>query len=159
MNFELSDSFAFILKKYVVKRFKKKREALRDIPRGPWATIRSPDKTAIAYVLIPCNFFQYWHSKSNKNLTIPLKGQRSSWYHHFNNLWTSSPWCCIPRFSLRTSLVPEKKILKCFTIYGHGSHIVQWRRTIWTNCQQPFDRRLNVKSSENRWSCFREENI
>ena len=31
---------------------------------------------------------------------------------------------------------------KCFTIYGHGRHLVEWGRTIWINCQYPFDRRL-----------------
>ena len=30
---------------------------------------------------------------------------------------------------------------RVFTIYGHGGHLVQLRRTIWTNWQYPFDRR------------------
>ena len=48
---------------------------------------------------------------------------------------------------------------KCFTIYGHGSHLVQWLRTIQTKCQHPFDKRIHVKSGENCSSSFRKEAI
>ena len=34
--------------------------------------------------------------------------------------------------------------LSVFTIYGHGGNIVQWRRTIRTNCQYLFNRKPNV---------------
>ena len=34
---------------------------------------------------------------------------------------------------------------KCFTIYGHGGHLVPRPETIQTNCLYPFDRRLHVK--------------
>ena len=57
------------------------------------------------------------------------------------------------------SLVLEKNILKCLTIYGHGSHLVPWHGTIQTNCQYPFDRRPHVKSCENCSSGFGEEDI
>ena len=34
------------------------------------------------------------------------------------------PQCYIPKFMEIGSLVPEKKILRCFfTIYGHGGHL------------------------------------
>ena len=48
---------------------------------------------------------------------------------------------------------------KCFTIYGHGGHLVHWRGTIRTNWQYPFPRRPHVKSSENCSSSFRDEDI
>ena len=42
--------------------------------------------------------------------------------------------------------------LKVFsTICVHGSHLVQWCSTIWTNWQYPFNRRPNLKSVENWW--------
>ena len=34
-----------------------------------------------------------------------------------------SPYCYIPRFMEISPLVPEKKILKGFTIYGRGGHL------------------------------------
>ena len=43
----------------------------------------------------------------------------------------------MPRFSRKALLVLEKKIFKCFTIYGHGSHLAEWRETIRTNCEDP----------------------
>ena len=63
------------------------------------------------------------------------------------------------KYSFKAFLVLEKKIFKCFTIYGHGSHLVQRCRTIWIKRQHPFDRRPHVKSDENWSSGFREEYI
>ena len=41
-----------------------------------------------------------------------------------------------------------QKNVKFFTIYPHGGNLIQRRRTIWTNCQYPFNRKPNVKSVE-----------
>ena len=65
----------------------------------------------------------------------------------------------IPWFSPKASWFWRRRILSVFTIYRHGSHLVQWCETIWTNWQYPFDRRPNVKSGENCSSDFREEDI
>ena len=46
-----------------------------------------------------------------------------------------------------------------FTIYGHGSQLVQWCRTIWTICQYRFNRRPHVKSGESWSSDSREKDI
>ena len=48
---------------------------------------------------------------------------------------------------------------KCFTIYGHGSHLVQWCGTIRTKCQYLFNRRPDVKSGKTYSSGFRKEDI
>ena len=72
-------------------------------------------------------------------------------------------------------LVLVKKIFKCFffvffffffvlfcffNIYVHGGHLFQWCGTSGqSNCQQPFDRSLHVKSGENWSSGFREEDV
>ena len=48
---------------------------------------------------------------------------------------------------------------KWFTIYRHGSHLVQWRETIKTHFQHPFDKRLHEKIGESCSSSFREEDI
>ena len=48
----------------------------------------------------------------------------------------------------------EVDFLSVFTIYGHGSHLVKWCRTIQTNHQYPFDRRPHLKSGENCLSDF-----
>ena len=48
---------------------------------------------------------------------------------------------------------------ECFTMYRHGSHLAQWRGTIRTNYQYPFDRKSPLKSGENCSNGFREEDI
>ena len=68
-----------------------------------------------------------------------------------------SPLLYTPRFSLKVFLVEIFK--RFFTIYGNGGHLVQWCKTISTNCQYPFYRRLHVKSGENWSSSFREEDF
>ena len=42
-------------------------------------------------------------------------------------------------------LVLEKKILKIFTIYGHGGHLGHVTWTIYINLYPPFQRRLHIK--------------
>ena len=97
----------------------------------------------------------------------------------FEQNWkTLGPRWYIVRFSLKDFLVLEKKTFKCFfvvvvvffffffffflfcflfTIYGHGGHLVQWRKTIRTNIQYPFNRKLHVKFGENCSNGIREE--
>ena len=41
--------------------------------------------------------------------------------------------------------VLEKKILKVFTIYGHGGQLGHVTLTIYTNFGSPFPRRLHIK--------------
>ena len=108
--------------------------------RGQWDMIRSPDKnsygiTANAMQLLPVLPQQLGHKFDHT-----IKRSKVILVLSFQQIL--SPWCCIPRFSLRAFLVQEKKIL---TIYWHGSHLVLWCRTIWTSCQHPFDRRPHVK--------------
>ena len=52
----------------------------------------------------------------------------------FEETWkySSIQWC-IPNFKVIGLLVPEKKIFKGFTIYGHGDHLGHVTRTFWTN--------------------------
>ena len=65
------------------------------------------------------------------------------------NLYTLSPRCYIPRFSLKAFLILEKKIFKLFY------HIWAWQPscsvggTIQTNYQYPFYRRPHMKTCEN----------
>ena len=61
--------------------------------------------------------------------------------------------------ALELSSFWRRIFLSVFTIYGHSSHLVQWSRTIRTNCQYPFNRRPLVKYGENRSSCFRKEDF
>ena len=61
------------------------------------------------------------------------------------------------KFSHKTFLVLKKQIFKCFALYGHGGHLVQWRGSIRTNWQYPLDRRTHMKSGENSSSGFRED--
>ena len=46
----------------------------------------------------------------------------------------------MPTFSLRALLVLEKKIFKCFTIYGHDSQLV--------DTAKPFEQIVNILSTE-----------
>ena len=49
------------------------------------------------------------------------------------------------KFCGNRSTVPEEKILKVFTIYGHGGHLGHVTWTIYTNFGSPFPRRLHIK--------------
>ena len=55
----------------------------------------------------------------------------------------SSPRCYMPSFVDIGLLVPEKKNLKCFTIYGHGGHIGHVTSIIFINYH--FRVRLHTK--------------
>ena len=49
----------------------------------------------------------------------------------------------------------EEEFFKVFTIYGHGGHLGQVTRTIWTNFCSPVPRRLHMKCGLNQPSGFR----
>ena len=51
----------------------------------------------------------------------------------------------MPSFKIIGLLVLEKKIFKCFTIYGHGGHLGHVTWTIYINFRSPFPRRLHIK--------------
>ena len=74
-------------------------------------------------------------------------------------IWTNLVDLASPILYTKSFLGSGKKIFKVyfFTIYVHCGHFVQWRGTMWTNCQYPFDRRPHVKSGENWLSGFRED--
>ena len=54
------------------------------------------------------------------------------------------------RFSHKASSVLEKKILKVFTIYGHGGHFGQWTATILAIFHSAAPGRLQMKF-EQHW--------
>ena len=92
-------------------------------------------KTAITYLQMPCNILpvlpqQLGHKVDHtiKRLTVILIDLESPvLYTHSDSKFS---WYWRIRF------------LSLFTIYGHGSHLVQWCKTIWTNCQHPFYRNM-----------------
>ena len=49
------------------------------------------------------------------------------------------------KFKIIGRLVLEKKILKVFTIYGHGRHFRHMTWTIYINFRTPFPRRLRIQ--------------
>ena len=51
----------------------------------------------------------------------------------------------MPSFKIIGLLTLEKKIFKCFTIYGHGDHLGHVTWTIYINFCPPFPRRLHIK--------------
>ena len=71
---------------------------------------------------------------------------------------TLSPRPYIPRFSLKTLLVLEKKNFKYF-FYRMGAWRPSCSMARQTNCQYPFDRMLHIKSGKGCSSGFREDDI
>ena len=68
-----------------------------------------------------------------------------------------SPRCYIPSFFEIGPLVPEKTILKSFTIYEHGGHLGHVTWTIYINFCYPFPMRLHMKFGFDWLSGFRGE--
>ena len=56
-----------------------------------------------------------------------------------------TPKCYIPSFIEISPAVPEKKIFKDFTIYGHGSNLGHVTLNIYTNFDSPFLRIAHIK--------------
>ena len=70
--------------------------------------------------------------------------------------WSSR--CNIPSFMEINPPVPEK-ILKGFTIHGHGSHLGHVTQMPQTNFHSPYPRQLNIKFGFDQTSGFREEDV
>ena len=64
----------------------------------------------------------------------------------------------MPNFKIIGLMVLEKKILKVFTIYGHGGHLCHVTRTIY-NFRSPFPRRLYIIFGFDWPSGFRGEDV
>ena len=81
-----------------------------------------------------------------RKFDLAIKGSKGNLLPSFEQNWqTLSSQCYIPRFSLKTFLVLEKKILKkCFY------HIWAWQPSclMGQNHKYPFDRRPHMKSGD-----------
>ena len=54
-------------------------------------------------------------------------------------------WCFKSRFIKIGPLFPGKKIIKCFTIYGHGSHLGHVNRSLFMSCHFFIPKSLHTK--------------
>ena len=70
-----------------------------------------------------------------------------------------SPQCYIPSFIEIGPPVPEKKIFKVFTIYGHGGHLGHVILTIYIYLSSPFLRMLHMKFGIDLTRVFRGEDL
>ena len=68
-----------------------------------------------------------------------------------------SPRCYIPSFMKIGPPVLEKKILKVFTIHGHGGHLGDVTCTIYINFLSHIPRRIHMKFGIDWPSGFRED--
>ena len=90
--------------------------------RGPWATIRNLNKTAMAYLLMPCNILPVLPQQLGQKLDRAIKSSKVILESSFEQIWkTVRPGCNMPRLNREALLVLEKKIFKCFY------HIRAWR--------------------------------
>ena len=94
------------------------------------------------------------------NLTLPYKGQMSTYDNLFSNFGRSP----VP-YDLCTDLAPRhpqfwrRRFLKGLTIYGHGGHLGRPTATILAIFRSPDLRRHNMKCEQIWLSGFREEEI
>ena len=91
------------------------------------------------------------------NLTLPLKGQMSTYDNSFSNFGrplVPDDLCKDP--GPRHSLF-WRRFLKVFTIYGHGGHLGQWTATILAIFCFPTLRWLHMKFEQNWLRGFRGE--
>ena len=81
------------------------------------------------------------------NLTLPSKGQTSTYDNSFSNFGRP----LVPDDSCKDSAprhprLWRRRYLKVFTIYGHGGHLGQRTAAILANFRSPILRRLHMKS-------------
>ena len=84
------------------------------------------------------------------NLTLPLKGQTSTYDNSFSNFG----WPLVPDDSCKDSAprhprLWRRRFLKVFTIYGHGGHLGQRTMTILAIFCFPTLRWLHMKFEQN----------
>ena len=84
------------------------------------------------------------------NLTLPLKGQTSTYDNSFSNVGRPP----VPNDSCkgsapRHSRFWRRRFLKVFTIYGRGGHLGQRTTTILAIFRSPTLRRLHMKFEQN----------
>ena len=92
------------------------------------------------------------------NLTLPLKGQTSTYDNSFSNFGRPP----VPDDSCKGSAPRHfrfwrRRFLKVFTIYGRGGHLGQRTATILAIFRSPTLRRLHMKFEQNWLSGFRGE--
>ena len=89
------------------------------------------------------------------NLTLPLKGQTSTYDNSFSNVGRSNvgrppvPDESCKGSAPRHSQFWRRRFLKVFTIYGRGGHLGQWTATILAIFCSPTLRRLHMKFEQN----------
>ena len=111
------------------------------------------------------HWFTFFLIRKHKgtNLTLSWNRSWSTQDHYLNKLGSTHPPNAAYQVSRSSAfVVPEKKILKVFTIYGHGRHLSHVTRTIWANFRFPIPhvpRRLHIKFGFNRPSGFRGEDV
>ena len=92
------------------------------------------------------------------NLTLPLKGQTSTYENSFSNFGRPPvPDDSCKGSAPRHSQFWRRRFLKVFTIYGRGGHLGQRTVTILAILRSPTLRRLHMKFEQNWLSGFRGE--
>ena len=92
------------------------------------------------------------------NLTLPKKGQTSTYDNSFSNFGRPPvPDDSCKGSAPRHSRFWRRRFLKVFTIYGHGGHLGQRTATILAIFRSPTLRRLHMKFEQNWLSGFRGE--
>ena len=135
----------------------------KEAPQEIWATLaqRLQRRSRLKF----STFFPYkWmvpiQMHREANLTQPKKGQTSMYNNYFikfgrppipddlcNDSAQRHPWFW------------RRRVLKVFTIYGHGGHLGQWTLTILAIFHYPNLRRLHMKFEQNWLRGFRGEVI
>ena len=84
------------------------------------------------------------------NLTLPQKGQTSTYNNSFSNFGRPPvPNDSCKGSAQRHSQFWRRRFLKVFTIYGQGSHLGQRTATILASFRSPTLRRLHMKFEQN----------
>ena len=92
------------------------------------------------------------------NLTLPYKGQTSTYDNSFSNFGrTAFPDDSCKGSAPRHSRFWRRRFLKVFTIYGRGGQLGQRNATILAFFHSPTLRRLHMKFEQNLLSSFRGE--
>ena len=78
-------------------------------------------------------------------------------YLEYHSSFLAPPF--VSSFKIIGFPVLEKRILKVFTIYGHGGHLGHVTRNIYIHFLFPFTRILNLKFGFDWQCCFREEDV
>ena len=110
--------------------------------------------------IFPFNCIGLIQMHREANLTLPYKGQTSTYNNSFSNFGRA----LVPDDSSKDSAQrnPQfwrRRFLKVFTIYGHGGHPGQRTVTILAIFRSPTLRRLHMKFELNWLSGFRGEII